>query len=129
MTKDNIIEGKVLQVIDNYKVVINKGERDGVKNNQRFLIYYLGKEDIIDEDTGENLGKIEYVIGKGKVIHLQDTMATIESTEIITTLTSKKTIKKINNVFGLPNEETIIEPEEQLVSFSNCKKGYLAKSI
>ena len=78
---------------------------------------------------GENLGKIEYVIGKGKVIHLQDTMATIESTEIITTLTSKKTIKKINNVFGLPNEETIIEPEEQLVSFSNCKKGYLAKSI
>ena len=37
--------------------------------------------------------------------------------------------EKINNVFGLENEETIIEPEEQLVSFENCKKGYLAKSI
>lgn len=127
MTKDSLIEGKVLQIVDDYKVVINKGKRDGVRINQRFLIYYLSKEDMIDEDTGENLGKIEYVIGKGRVIHLQDTMATIESTE--TTTTSKKTIKKINNVFGLANEETIIEPEEQLVSFENCKKGYLAKSI
>lgn len=127
MTKDNIVEGKVLKVIDDYKVVINKGKRDGVCINQRFLIYYLSKEDMIDEDTGENLGKIEYVIGKGRVVHIQDTMATLESIE--TVITSKKTIRKLNNVFGMANEETIIEPNEQLVSFENCKKGYLVKSI
>ncbi len=127
MTKNNIVEGKVLKVIDDYKVVINKGKRDGVSINQRFLIYYLSKEDMIDEDTGENLGKIEYVIGKGRVVHIQDTMATLESTETVTT--SKKTIRKLNNVFGMANEETIIEPDEQLVSFENCKKGYLVKSI
>ena len=127
MTKDKLIEGKVLQVIDDYKVVINKGKRDGVSLYQKFLIYYLSDEDMIDEDTGENLGKIEYVIGKGRVIHLQDTMATVESVEVTTT--SKKTIKKLNNVFGLANEETIIEPKEQLVGFNNCQKGFLIRSI
>lgn len=127
MSKDNLIEGKVLEIINTYKVVINKGKRDGVSMNQKFLIYHLSKDDMIDEDTGENLGKIEYVVGKGRVIHLQDTMATIETIE--TTTTSRKTIKKTNNVFGLSNEETIIEPEEELIGFENCKKGFLVKSI
>ena len=40
MTKDKLIEGKVLQVIDDYKVVINKGKRDGVSLYQKFLIFY-----------------------------------------------------------------------------------------
>lgn len=127
MEEKQIIEGKVLDVIDNFKVAINKGERDGVYTGQKFLIYYLSEHDMIDEDTGENLGKIEYVIGKGKVVHLQDKIATIQSFEKNTL--GKKTIKKSNNIFAITTEETIIEPEDEFVSFESCKKGFLVRSI
>lgn len=127
MSEKKTIEGKVLKVIDDFKVAINKGSRDGVYVGQIFLIYYLSIDDMIDEDTGENLGKIEYVIGKGKVVHLQEKIATIKSIE--KSSSSKKTITKNNNVFGLTTQETVIEPEEKLLSFENCEKGYLVRAI
>lgn len=127
MSENKIIEGKVLQVIDEYSVAINKGERDGVYSGQIFLIYHLSTNDMIDEDTGENLGKIEYVIGKGKVTHLQEKIATIKSIE--TSTSSRKTVRKSNNVFGIPTQETITEPDEVLLAFNDCKIGYLAKSM
>ena len=126
MAEKEIIEGKVLQIVDDYNVVINKGYRDNVYIGQTFLIYHLSTNDMIDEDTGENLGKIEFVVGKGKVVHLQEKMATIESIE--KSITSRKTIKK-NRAFGMPLEETIIEPEETLLAFNGCKVGFLARSI
>lgn len=127
MTEKKIINGKVLKVIDEFKVAINKGARDGVYSGQIFLIYHLSADDMIDEDTGENLGKIEYVIGKGEVVHLQEKIATIKSIEKCGS--TKKTIRKNNDVFGLTTQETVIEPEEELLIFENCKEGYLVRSM
>ena len=125
--KNNEIEGKVLNVINDYKIVINKGKRDGVYLSQKFLVYYLSKDDIVDEDTGENLGKIEFVIGKAKVVHIQDTMATLESCEYVTV--TKRTIKKSNGYLIVGNEETIVEPEEKQMKLECCKKGHLVRSL
>lgn len=73
-------EAKVVKQIDPQTVVINRGRSDGIKNGDRYLVYSLGEE-LADPDTGENLGRLEVVKGKGKVVHLQDHVAHIETYE------------------------------------------------
>lgn len=42
--------GLVVRVIDYYKLAINLGQRDDINIGDKFLVYYLSKEDIIDPD-------------------------------------------------------------------------------
>lgn len=78
--RDGAFEGKVAEIIDDYRIAINKGEADGVHVGQRFLILKVGEE-IFDPDTGESLGSIEIVKGKGEVIHTQSRLATLQTTD------------------------------------------------
>lgn len=70
---------RVAQVVDEYRLVLNVGKRDGVTARDNFLIYGLGGE-VKDPETGENLGVLELLRGRGKVEHLQDSICTIHST-------------------------------------------------
>jgi hypothetical protein len=71
---------RVVEVIDQFRCAINKGSDDGVNIGQRLLVYGLGK-DITDPDTGEMLGTLEIVRGRGRVTHVQPRLATIETYE------------------------------------------------
>lgn len=73
-------DAKVASIIDDYRVVINKGTTDGVTVGQRFLILNTGEE-VFDPDTKESLGHIEVVKGKGEVTHVQEKMATLQTTD------------------------------------------------
>jgi hypothetical protein len=66
---------------DDYALVINRGERDGIKKGQRFLIYAVSPEEMRDPINGESLGQLEMVKGTGVVSHVQERMATITSDE------------------------------------------------
>lgn len=77
--EDEVFPAIVAKVIDLYKVVINRGEVDGIRKGQRLLIYRLSDERIRDPITQESLGHLEIVKGTGKVVHVQERMSTIES--------------------------------------------------
>ena len=62
----DLIKGKVAAIKGEDAVVINKGYKDGVEENMRFIIYENGEE-IFDPDTQESLGNLEYIKGKVKV--------------------------------------------------------------
>ena len=70
--------GSVVMVQDPFHVVINRGAAHGIKMGERFLIYSLGQE-VQDPETGESLGRVEVVRGIGKVVHIQEKMAMLES--------------------------------------------------
>lgn len=74
------VDAKVAWIIDDYRVVINKGAIDGVEVGQRYLILNTGDE-VFDPDTEESLGRIEVVKGKGEVIHVQERIATLQTTD------------------------------------------------
>ncbi len=78
--KPTLIVGRVAKVIDVYRVVINKGYDAGVRKGQRFRIYKIGEE-VFDPETELSLGKLELIRGVGEVIHVQPSMATLESAE------------------------------------------------
>jgi hypothetical protein len=75
----NIIENKnstfpaiVAKVLNEYEVIINKGSMHQIKEGQRFLIYRISDEEIIDPETQQSLGYLEIVVGRGKVTHVQE---------------------------------------------------------
>ncbi len=71
--------GKVAHIVDETRVILNIGEKQGVKLNQIFLIYQEGDE-VFDPDTKESLGKVELPKGRVVVEHVQEKMA-IAATE------------------------------------------------
>ncbi len=119
-------EAKVISIIDEYTLVLNKGKKDNMMVGDKYYVFYLGADDIIDEDTNENLGKIEYIIGKGQITHVQDNMSQLKSItkEVVK---KKKIIRTTSQISFMDKEEEIIEPEENLVPFKEPAVGYYAR--
>ncbi|WP_457569183.1 hypothetical protein [Desulfurobacterium sp.] len=131
-----MIVAKIVKVIDSFTVVINKGKNEGVRKGQRFLIYELGEE-IVDPDSGRNLGRLELVKGTGRVIHVQDEMATIKS-DMEEDVGVRRIRKKVHQypresfwsmVVGSPVEEEIVEPRKEPKPFDSVYEGDYAKLI
>ena len=74
------IKGKVAKIIDKYTVVINRGHKDRVEEDMRFVIYELGEE-IKDPENDKSLGKFEYVKAKVRVTNVSEKFATAETDE------------------------------------------------
>lgn len=114
-------EAKVATIVDKYRVVINRGANDGVCMGQKYLILNIGDE-IFDPDTGESLGQIEVVKGKGEVTHVQDRLATLQTTE------SHEIKRRTSGLLGLAqfgDVEVTSEPK----AFINPEVGDIARLL
>ncbi len=119
---------KVVHVVGSnyspYEVVVNRGKRHGVKIGDRFLVFGIGPE-VSDPDTGENLGRVELVRGRGEVTHVQDSLATLRSTEQSRGRRGKRITKQFGQ-FG-PIIEEDIQPEPS--PFEGVAVGDVARPI
>ena len=127
------ITGKVIDVIDGKRVVINKGAVDGVAMSQSFLVYRLGKE-MFDPDTGESLGMLELVCGEGRPEHIQDKITTLVSCRTKTKHNRRIITRKPSTTFASvwsPSEstETIDTPESVTLPFEDIECGCRVKQI
>lgn len=119
---------KIASVIDEKTIVINKGSNDGIRMHQTFLVYRIGDK-VFDPDTGEDLGNIEIVLGRGSVSHVQDKMATL--TSCIVKEGAKKVIKNNYKLAwaGLLGGDQIITEPGDILPFEEVKIGDNAKLI
>jgi hypothetical protein len=125
--RTKVYPAKVARVIDEYSVVINRGGKSGIKKGQRFLIYRLDEEPLKDPDTGESLGQLEIVCGVGEVSHVQEAMATIQST--MRGPGVQRSVRRHGALAVLgPESETITEIGE-VEPFRYPEVGDLAKPI
>jgi hypothetical protein len=69
----NLYDLRVVKILNDTDVVVNAGLVDDVSIHMSFLVYNLGDE-IVDKQTGEQLGQLELVRGTIDVLHLQDRM-------------------------------------------------------
>ena len=123
MIEDEIKVGQVIEVLDEYRVVLNRGANDGVRSGDRFLIFTLGPE-LKDPESGEGLGRLEVVHGTGSVIHVQDRMATIQSDAFETT--APRTLKRGPSIFAT---EEVIEGRRERLPFRGAATGDRAKHV
>lgn len=122
---------KVAKVLSPVTLILNKGEKDGVRLGQKFLIFAFGS-DITDPDSGKSLGKLEIVRGTGKITHLQDSICTLSS-DMKTP--PSRTIRKKGNMGSysfpqiFPQTEEIIELPPNQVAFEDPEIGDIARPI
>ena len=105
-----------------FKVIINKGQNDLIFKGQQFLIYEIGEE-IFDPETGNSLGEVELVKGRGEVTHVQDNMATLESIE------KEYKIIRLNPMATAFSDRNKEQKETIYLPFDNPKVGDLVKKI
>jgi hypothetical protein len=70
---------KVVKVIDDYSLVINRGEISGIREGQRMLVYNTSEEEITDPQTGESLGYLDLVRGTGTITFVQEKISILQS--------------------------------------------------
>ncbi len=124
-----VFPAKVVKIINNCQIVINRGEEHGIRTGMKILIYTLSDEDIKDLDTGESLGYLEIVKGTGVVTHIQPKMSTIESDKKRNTSRSIKTpLRGVPFANNWPEQE-IVESSPEMVPFENPELGDMVKPI
>ncbi|MBM9578894.1 hypothetical protein JWG45_17245 [Leptospira sp. 201903070] len=120
---------KIIKVVDinsPFQVILNVGSDDGIKNGDRVLIYGLGKE-IKDPDSKEIIERLEVVRGKGKVIHTQTRISTVESIEVEETPTTiRKRSNSYSNLF-FPGESEETEIRRTKLPFEEVQIGDLVR--
>lgn len=127
LAKKGTFPASVVQIINNYRLAINKGREDGIRQGQRMLVYELSRDEIIDPNTGESLGYLEIVKGTAKVINIQAKMSIIESDQ---TRLIKKTYHPQTSRFYVDTSRPLEEIEEQLIiPFDDAKIGDQVKPI
>lgn len=126
---------RVASIIDSHTIVLNAGSDDGIRASTSFLIYGQGEE-VIDPETQESLGILEVVRGRGKVIHLQEKLCTVESITTKTVPGAKKTIRRERSglnkgIFGhmSPIEEIEEGARTVDVPFDNVLIGDFARKL
>jgi hypothetical protein len=111
------------------KVVINRGSVDGVKDGDRFLVYDIAEEELVDPEAGESLGRLETVRGVGVATHVQERMSTLEPEM------RKKSPRRIVksspiSMFGFGGREEVVEElEPRREEFNGPRKGDRAKPV
>ncbi|MGL6343522.1 MAG: hypothetical protein ACRC80_30815 [Waterburya sp.] len=123
-SKQKTFPAKVVTVISDTRIAINKGSEHKIHLNQRVLVYRLSNEEIEDPDTGESLGYLEIYKGTGKVISIQEKMSIIESDRY-----EVKTVKNTQNIFqGIPIGQPTYDYKD-LLPFEYPEIGDLVKPI
>lgn len=69
------IEGKVAQILNARELVINRGEQHGVRAGMQFAVLNRHGADILDPETGEQLGSVEIEKAVVKIVRTQDRLS------------------------------------------------------
>ena len=71
---------KIAKIIDEYQVVVNAGSNDLIHDDDCLEVYEPGQE-VIDPDTGESLGTLDFVKAKLRVVNVFPKMCVCENRE------------------------------------------------
>ena len=123
-TKSEIVVVKVKNDID---LVINVGAEHGIKEGDKFLVYHIDPEELMDPITGESLGYLETVRGTGVAVHVQPKMTTIKSNrkESPRKVVSRSGYGALASLMG----ETVEYSEPELIPFDEPEVGDKVKKI
>lgn len=76
---DTVFPITVIQAKDK-RIWVNRGNDSGMKMGERFIVFEPG-EDLVDPQTGENLGSAEMEVGEAKVVRINPKVTVLEVTK------------------------------------------------
>jgi len=118
------LEGKIAAILDRTTVVINRGARDGVSEDDVFWIYSeLGP--FIDPDTKENLGTTKEIWGKVVVTTVEERFCVAKTEYQVKNFAA---LMGLANLFGTTTEHIRLPVDESQISnkLTKIKVGFNA---
>ncbi len=115
----------VVYVKNPREVVLNRGQKQGAKTGDKFLVFGIG-EDLTDPTTGESLGRLELVRGRGQVTHVQESMVTVRCIEVRSSVRKRILSPTISMLTGTTTE---IDQSAEELPFDDVQKGDYARQI
>ena len=70
--------GRIIRVFDETSILINLGNREGVKQGDRFVVIEKAGE-VTDPDSGESLGELELVKAELSAADVQERMSILKT--------------------------------------------------
>lgn len=125
-TKKPTFPALVVKVINDFTLTINRGSIHDISEGDKFLVYAIDKEELIDPETNESLGHLELIRGTGIASHVQDKMTTIKSNRYIN---GGRIIRRQSGALAVIGGETIEESGKELMPFDEPQKGDMVKPI
>lgn len=105
MSESKMITGQVVDILNKFSVVIDRGANDKVKKGMRFVIYAEG--DQLFDDKGVSLGTLEIPKAEVEVVHVMDKMSIAEHFETHTV----PTIPGFGSTYTVRNPLPVAEQE------------------
>jgi hypothetical protein len=75
------IRGSVARILNRRDLVINRGQRHGVRKGMKFLVLNKKGEDIRDPETGDELGSLEIPKVAVRVVRVQERLSVARTYE------------------------------------------------
>ena len=69
---------RIVKIISEYKVIVNAGSNDLIREDQILEVFEPGQE-VVDPETGENLGTLDYIKAKLRVVDVFSKMCLCEN--------------------------------------------------
>ena len=108
-----VIKGKISAIINSYTVALNIGENKGVSEGMKFNILY--PEIVIpDPETKQELGRLNYVKARIKIIKVYDKFCVARSDEQVVKPIFPSFLIQSSETKKLPVDEYLIEVEEKI---------------
>lgn len=124
-TEKKIFPALVAKVTNDFTLTINRGAIHGISEGDKFLVYAIDPEELIDPETRESLGHLELIRGTGIATHVQEKMTTIKSNRY----KNGRTIRRQTNALAIMSGEIIEESGKELMPFDEPKRGDMVKPM
>ncbi len=73
---NTILRGNVVLILDDQKIIINRGSDHGVKVGDKFFIYQQGYE-VTNPADSQSLGEIEWIKAQVEAVNVQEKMTLV----------------------------------------------------
>ncbi len=97
------VVARVVKLLDNDRLVINRGFSQGLQGGQTMIIFEKGEE-ITDPDTLESLGALELIKRSGRLLHVQEKLSIVQL-DPITAKRNKTPSEIMSSLSGLDEDE------------------------
>ncbi|MFN7338111.1 MAG: hypothetical protein ACK5SY_00780 [bacterium] len=79
LTPKGTYPAKVIEVIDDFKVVINRGELNSIRIDASHLVYSITNKPIYDPITSDFIGHCILYKGSGRIISVEENTSIIQA--------------------------------------------------
>ena len=108
---------KIVKIINEYEIVINAGKDHGIYKDQSLEIFVPGEE-VIDPETNESLGTLDFIKAYLNVKNVFPKMAICENSET----KSKNFLTAFNNLTIEENQRLNVDSQEISGGLSGSRK-------